>query len=132
MKTLSIMMFLFTAMLAGAISQRGEPRKLPEDSYPPEVRAFIMRCLEDDSPAYEDSVKWLRQQKGLNQKHQDHMWEIVSGLAWEKNKVRGRALALEIKNPEKRQEVLAHYDELDRLNDGAVNEKGVKNPPGGG
>jgi len=77
------------------------------------VEDFVRRCLDDEEKKFVHAEAWLRQQQVPQPEH-DQMWEILSGLVWNIDRVRARQLALEIENPRKQQSILQHYDELEK------------------
>lgn len=85
-----------------------------EQKYSPEVKRFIVRCLDDEKQKFENAQAWLKLQK-VEQPDRDQMWEILSGLVWNIDKPRARTLALEIKNIQKQKAVIRQYDMLEKM-----------------
>ena len=118
---MNVLILIFTLLVAGfhpiAASEKAplapKPERVEQD-FSPQVKLFIARCLDDEKQEYKNVQAWLKLQK-IAQPDRDRMWEILSGLVWNLDQQRARFLALDIKNRDKREQVLGHYESMEQL-----------------
>lgn len=104
-----LLALLFTICVAAG------QQECPEDMSPAVHKFITERVLVDDSKLYIETRKWLDAQKTLRVNDRDQMWEIVSGLIWEKDKALARKLLDKIKNEKMRKKIMEQYDVIDDI-----------------